>query len=167
VSTLLDLSNALRVFYGTSEVAQLFDGPTKIWPAPAVTVTAVTLTGNGQCWSSHSVSFTLNGVVITSPSQLPGAAVATISWRRNGVAIAGANAWTYTPVFLDDATTLTVNVSVTRGPGNTAAATSAGKAITNPEDLRQHRQLVHRQHRWLGCAPLGDRLGCGQVQQRR
>ncbi len=54
----------------------------------------------------------------------------TYQWKRNGVAIGGATANTYTLVIADNGTTITVTVTATNVAGN-ASATSAGTAISN------------------------------------
>jgi putative cell wall-binding protein/peptidoglycan/xylan/chitin deacetylase (PgdA/CDA1 family) len=59
----------------------------------------------------------------------PVPATYTYQWFRNGTAIQGATAATYTPVAADVGTTLTVRVSGTPAGATAASATSAGVAV--------------------------------------
>jgi prepilin-type N-terminal cleavage/methylation domain-containing protein len=69
------------------------------------------------------------GSVLTAGARTPAAATVSYQWRRDGVAIAGATASTYTLVAADLGTTITVTATGTGG--YTGAVTSAGAGPIN------------------------------------
>lgn len=69
------------------------------------------------------------GSVLTAGARTPSAATVTFQWRRDGVAIAGATASTYTLVSADLGTTITVTATGTGG--YTGAVTSTGTGPVN------------------------------------
>jgi putative cell wall-binding protein/peptidoglycan/xylan/chitin deacetylase (PgdA/CDA1 family) len=89
--------------------------------APTNTVAGVpTITGTAQ----------VGQLLTANPGTwTPQPATFTYQWLRNGTAIQGATAPTYTPVAADAGTTLTVRVSGTPAGGTTATATSAGVTV--------------------------------------
>jgi putative cell wall-binding protein/peptidoglycan/xylan/chitin deacetylase (PgdA/CDA1 family) len=89
--------------------------------APVATVPGVaTITGTpvvGQVLTANPGTWT------------PAPASYTYQWFRNGTAIQGATASTYTPVAADVGTTLTVRISGTPAGATPASATSAGVSV--------------------------------------
>lgn len=70
---------------------------------------------------------TIGSVLTATPgSWTPSATTLSYQWYRNGTAISGATATTYTLVTADDTTTITVTVTGTASGYDTASATSAG-----------------------------------------
>jgi prepilin-type N-terminal cleavage/methylation domain-containing protein len=66
------------------------------------------------------------GSVLTAGARTPAAATVTYQWRRDGVAIAGATASTYTLVAADLGTTITVSATGTGGYTGTVTSTGTG-----------------------------------------
>lgn len=81
----------------------------------------VTISGSGVAGTVHSVVLAYD-----DPQPYP-PPVRAIQWKRDGVAILGATASSYTPV---DTYSLTVEVSVTNGSGSDGPATSAAVDLT-------------------------------------